>query len=269
VKKGRINRVRRAAAERLEDLSIEKIIPSALTLGGLCSGLTAIRFAFENEWHAAVAAIVCAAMFDALDGRAARMLGADSRFGAQIDSLADMVSFGVAPCMILYTWSLSRMGLGGWAFALIYCICCAVRLARFNIQALRDEGASPANPYFTGLPTPGAAGIILLPLLFSFEFHTVAFQHPIYSAIIIAIASPMMVSRLPTPSIKYLRLPRLYRPAAVAFSALLLCLAVYWPWSTLIASILIYVAMIPVGAVMAFELQRQALRAGDADNLPD
>ena len=154
------------------------------------------------------------------------------------------------------------MGLGGWAFTLIYCICCAVRLARFNIQALRDEGATPTNPYFTGLPTPGAAGIILLPVLFSFEFHTAMFQNPIYSAVIIAIASPMMVSRLPTPSIKYLRLPRLYRPAAVAFSALLLCLAVYWPWSTLIASILIYVAMIPVGALMAFELQRQALRAG-------
>jgi CDP-diacylglycerol--serine O-phosphatidyltransferase len=268
MKKGRINRVRKAAVERLEDLSFERIIPSALTLGGLCSGLTAIRFSLEGEWKPAVAAIVCAAMFDALDGRAARMLGADSRFGAQIDSLADMVSFGVAPAMVMYSWSLSRMGLMGWAVALAYCVCCAIRLARFNIQALRDEGATPANPYFTGLPTPGAAALILLPILLSFEFRGTLFQNPMYSAAIIIIASPMMISRLPTPSIKYLRLPRLYRPGAVAFSALLLCLAVYWPWSTLIATILIYVATIPVGAIMAFELHRQALRSGEPEIEP-
>ena len=107
------------------------------------------------DWHTAVTSVVFAMIFDMLDGRAARMLGADTRFGAQLDSLADLVSFGVAPGVIMYTWSLSRMGTPGWIAALIFCACSAIRLARFNVQSVRDEGASKSNPYFTGLPTPG------------------------------------------------------------------------------------------------------------------
>src|SRR5882672_4956156 len=119
--------------ERLEDLSVSKIVPSALTLLGLCSGATAILFALIQDWKGAVAAIFCAMLFDMLDGRAARWLGADSRFGAQLDSLADLVSFGVAPTVIIYTWSLWRMGEAGWIAALIFCTCSAIRLARFNV----------------------------------------------------------------------------------------------------------------------------------------
>jgi CDP-diacylglycerol--serine O-phosphatidyltransferase len=139
--------------ERLEDLSISKVIPSALTLLGLCAGVTTIRFVLLEQWKGAVIAIFCAMVFDMLDGRAARWLGADSRFGAQLDSLADLVSFGVAPTVIIYTWSLWRMGDAGWVAAVIFCACSAIRLARFNVQAARDEGATHSFPY-TGLPTP-------------------------------------------------------------------------------------------------------------------
>ena len=132
--------------DRLEDLSVSRIIPSALTLLGLCSGATSIRFALTDDWRLAVAAIFCAMVFDMLDGRAARWLGADSRFGVQLDSLADLVSFGVAPAVLIYTWSLSQMGGAGWVAALIFCACSALRLARFNIQAARDEGASQSHP---------------------------------------------------------------------------------------------------------------------------
>src|SRR5436305_7978496 len=107
--------------DRLEDLSISRIIPSALTLLGLCSGLTCIRFALLQEWRSAVAAIFFAMVFDMLDGRAARWLGADSRFGVQLDSLADLVSFGVAPAVLIYTWSLAEMGGAGWIASLIFC----------------------------------------------------------------------------------------------------------------------------------------------------
>src|SRR3954469_238415 len=124
--------------ERLEDLSISRVIPSALTLLGLSAGLTAIRLVLNENWKGAVVALFCAMVFDMLDGRAARWLGADSRFGAQLDSLADLVSFGVAPTVVLYTWSLWAMGDAGWIAALIFCACSAIRLARFNIQAARD-----------------------------------------------------------------------------------------------------------------------------------
>jgi CDP-diacylglycerol--serine O-phosphatidyltransferase len=234
-----------ARLERLEDLSVGKLVPSSLTLLALSAGATAIRFALESEWRAAVIAVVCAMILDMLDGRAARLLGADSRFGAQLDSLADLVSFGVAPAVIMYTWSLSRIGSAGWIAALIFCGCSAIRLARFNVESVRDEGATKANPYFTGLPTPAAACMMLLPLLIGFQWDGAAAREPWISGAIIAVTSAMMVSRLPTPSIKYMKLQRQHRIAAGACFAVLAGLLIAWPWATLTTGLLIYVASIP------------------------
>src|SRR6185312_6701225 len=200
-----------ARLEKLEDLSISKLVPSTLTLLGLCSGATAIRFAFSHDWTSAVAAIVFAMIFDMLDGRAARLLGADTRFGAQLDSLADLVSFGIAPGVVMYIWSLQAMGTAGWIAALIFCACSAIRLARFNVQSVRDEGATKANPYFTGLPTPAAACMVLLPLLISFQWNGDIVREPWVAGVMIAITSALMVSRLPTPSVKHMRLSREHR----------------------------------------------------------
>src|ERR1700759_3652269 len=208
-----------ARLEKLEDLPISKLVPSTLTLLGLCSGATAIRFALLGDWTHAVAGVIFASIFDMLDGRAARLLGADTRFGAQLDSLADLVSFGIAPGLIMYSWSLSRMGVAGWAATLIFCAASAIRLARFNVQSVRDEGATKADPYFTGLPTPAAACMMLLPLLISFQWGIAAFDvgpwasNPWLVAGVIAITSALMVSRLPTPSIKHMRLEREHRLA--------------------------------------------------------
>ena len=235
--------------ERLEELSIGKVIPSALTLLGLCAGATAIRFALEQEWKLAVIAIFSAMMFDMLDGRAARWLGADSRFGAQLDSLADLVSFGVAPAVLTFTWSLWQMGDAGWVAALIFCVCSAIRLARFNIQAARDEGATQSHPYFTGLPTPAAACMMLLPLLISFQWSDPLVRQPWISGVVIAITSVLMVSRLPTPSIKYMKLQRQYRGLAVVCFAGLAALLIVWPWATMTVGLLIYVASIPFAIV--------------------
>jgi CDP-diacylglycerol---serine O-phosphatidyltransferase len=238
-----------ARLERLEDLSIGKLVPSSITLLALCSGVTAIRFGLSDDWTTAVTFVIAAMILDMLDGRAARMLGADSRFGAQLDSLADLVSFGVAPGVIMYMWSLKAMGNAGWIAALIFCACAAIRLARFNVESVRDEGATKGNPYFTGLPTPAAACMMLLPLLVSFQWSDPAVRQPWVSGIFIAVTSVLMVSRVPTPSIKYMKLQRQHRLLAGFAFAVLAGLLIAWPWATLTIGLMIYVASIPFAIV--------------------
>lgn len=256
-RRARARQIVAARLERLEDLSVSKLVPSTLTLLGLSSGATGIRFALTGDWRTAVACVVLAMIFDMLDGRAARMFGADTRFGAQLDSLADLVSFGVAPAVIMYIWSLSRMGTGGWIAALIFCACSAIRLARFNVQSARDEGATKANPYFTGLPTPAAACMMLLPLLVSFQWDVPIVREPWVVGAMIAITSALMVSRLPTPSIKYMRLSREHRFLAGICGGILIVFLVFWPWATLTAGLLIYVATIPIAVVVHHPNARQ------------
>lgn len=236
-----------ARLERLDDLSLARLVPSTITLMALASGITAIRFAMEDspQWTTAVALIIAAMIFDMLDGRAARLLGADSRFGAQLDSLADLVSFGVAPAVILYKWSLIAIGDRGWIAALVFCAASAIRLARFNVEALRDEGATKGNPYFTGLPTPAAALMVLLPLLISFQFGEALVKPAWVSILFIAVTSVLMVSRLPTPSIKYMKLQRQRRIAAGLVFVVLAVALILWPWATMTAGLAIYVCTIP------------------------
>jgi CDP-diacylglycerol--serine O-phosphatidyltransferase len=234
-----------ARLERLEDISIGKLVPSSITLLALASGITAIRFAIDDKWEIAVSFIILAGILDMLDGRAARMLGADSRFGAQLDSLADLVSFGVAPGIIMYRWSLQQMDHLGWIAALIFCACGAIRLARFNVESVRDEGATKGNPYFTGLPTPAAACMVLLPLLVSFQWNDPVINHAWVSLTILLVTSALMVSRLPTPSIKYMKLQRQHRILAGIFFALLAAALIVWPWATMTIGLLIYIASIP------------------------
>ena len=200
-----------ARLERLEDLSISKLVPSTLTLLGLCSGATAIRFALLADWHTAVACVVFAMIFDVLDGRAARMLGADTPLrraagfagrSGQLRRRARRHHVQLEPV---------AHGHAGWIAALIFCACSAIRLARFNVQSVRDEGATKSNPYFTGLPTPAAACMMLLPMLVSFQWNGEIVREPWVAGAMIAITSALMVSRLPTPSIKYMRLSREHR----------------------------------------------------------
>ena len=252
-----------ARLERLEDISIGKLVPSSITLLALASGITAIRFAIDGKWEIAVSFIICAGILDMLDGRAARMLGADSRFGAQLDSLADLVSFGVAPSINMYRWSLEQMDHLGWIAALIFCACGAIRLARFNVESVRDEGATKGNPYFTGLPTPAAACMVLLPLLVSFQWNGPLINQAWVSLTILLVTAALMVSRLPTPSIKYMKLQRQHRIlAGICFAALAAAL-ITWPWATMTIGLLIYIASIPF-AIHAHHPRYVAKRASRA-----
>jgi CDP-diacylglycerol---serine O-phosphatidyltransferase len=239
---------RRAIAALREDLPFGRFIPNALTLLGLCTGATAIRFALSGHWQAAVVAIVIAAVLDSLDGRIARLLGLESKFGAQLDSLADLVSFGIAPAVLVYMWTLYHGGGAGWTIALAFCACCAIRLARFNIQSeAADEDGAPVG-FFTGVPAPAAACLILLPMLLSFEGPVPLLRDPFFNGGWIAFISLLMVSRLPTLSLKNLYVPKRLAAPAIAIGAGLLMCMIVWPWATLSAAALIYFGALPFGS---------------------
>jgi CDP-diacylglycerol---serine O-phosphatidyltransferase len=244
----------RNAAAICEESKFGKILPNALTLLGLCCGATAIRFALSADWKAAVIAILCAAIFDALDGRLARLFHVDGAFGAQLDSLADLVSFGIAPGVLVYMWTLYHAQGAGWAFALIFCACSAIRLARFNVESA-DHESGPAG-YFTGVPTPAAACLILLPMLLGFQFKGDAFSHPYISAAMIALTSWLMISRVPTVSFKRLQVPPRLKGPMIIVAALLLGSAFMWPWATLTIGLIVYLASIPFGIAAAAEMRR-------------
>ena len=230
-----------------EDLPLSKFIPNALTLLGLCTGATAIRFALSGHWQAAVIAIVVAAVLDTLDGRIARLLGLESKFGAQLDSLADLVSFGIAPAVLVYMWTLYHGGGAGWTIALVFCACCAVRLARFNTQAVDTADDTAPVPHFTGVPAPAAACLILLPMLLSFQGPATWLRDPFFNSGWMAFISLLMVSRLPTLSLKNMYIPKRLAAPVIAIAAGLLLCVVVWPWATLSAAALVYFGALPLG----------------------
>jgi len=241
----------RNAAVMCEESKYGRMLPNALTILSLCCGATAIRFALNAEWKAAVAAIVCAAVFDTLDGKLARLIHVDGAFGAQLDSLADLVSFGIAPGVLVYLWTLYHAHGAGWAFALIFCACSAIRLARFNVESADHAEDSAPPAYFTGVPTPAAACLILLPMLLGFQFKGDAFSHPWLSAAMIALMSWLMVSRVPTLSLKQFHVPRPFKKAVFALGGILLGSAILWPWATLTVALLMYLLSIPIMASLS------------------
>ena len=223
------------------------LIPNLITLLALCMGLTAIRMAIEARFEWAVAAIIIAAVLDSLDGRIARLLKSTSRFGAELDSLADFVNFGVAPAVLLYNWSLVDLRSAGWIGVLIFSLCCALRLARFNVTLDRPRPAWTTG-FFVGMPAPAGAITLLLPVYVSYlgiaELRSLSPLILVYCA---AIAF-LMVSRVPTFSGKTMsaRVPRdMVLPlfvVVVLFFAFLLS----FPWLTLVTGTVMYLGSIPV-----------------------
>src|SRR5580700_5596694 len=196
----------RMRVRRIPELSVQRMVPNVLTLLALCAGMTAIRFALNGNFQAAVCAIIVAGVLDGLDGRVARLLKATSQFGAELDSLSDFVSFGVAPAAIMYLWTMSALHSIGWAIVLFYAVCCALRLARFNTQ-LSAEPAPAAAGFFTGVPAPGGAGLVMMPMYASFEWGDWIVRSPYLGAVWVAGTAFLMVSTLPTLSLKKFRIP--------------------------------------------------------------
>src|SRR5438093_6848978 len=159
----RVRRPRMRMRGRLSDSSVNRMIPNVLTVLALCAGMTAIRFAVNGEFQQATFAIIAAGIFDGLDGRLARLLRATSRFGAELDSLSDFISFGVAPAAVLYLWTMAQWHSFGWVIVLFYAVCCALRLARFNTQLAAEPAPWAAN-FFNCAPAPAGAGLLMLPM---------------------------------------------------------------------------------------------------------
>ena len=237
---------RRRLIFRNKKVPVRFLIPNFFTLLGLSAGLTAIRMAIENRFDLAIALIVLAALLDGVDGRVARLLKGTSRFGAELDSLADFVNFGVAPAILIFTWGLGDLKSLGWVAVLIYAICASLRLARFN-AALDDERPNWQTAYFTGVPAPAAAIIVLLPIYLSELGATFIPEQSLLILAYTTMVAILMVSAIPTFSGKLTgeRVARDFVLPVFVVSVLAVFLLATYPYKTLSVVTLGYLAMIP------------------------
>ena len=216
------------------------LLPNTLTIFGVCLGLSSIKFALDTNYAMAVIAIGFAAILDTLDGRVARLIKGTSKVGKELDSLTDVISFGVAPSFIMYFWTLNEIGKFGWMFVLIYTVCCALRLARFNLTVIEENETWKIN-FFEGVPSPAAAGLVLLPLILSLS-GLVQFENTaILSSITILTTSILMVSKIPTYSLKRILIPRHLAIFLLLGIGIYVSLLIFYTFETLFFSGLIYI----------------------------
>jgi CDP-diacylglycerol---serine O-phosphatidyltransferase len=250
---------RQDGRKRLRAQPLIHLLPNMFTVLALCAGLTSIRYALDGRFELAVALIVVAGVLDGLDGRSARLLKISSKLGAQLDSLADFLSFGVAPAMLVYLWSLKAVPAFGWALALLFATCCAMRLARFNTELEDTERPVWMSRFFTGMPAPAAAGCAMIPMLMAFAFGAEwPRAWPLNAVMLMAIAF-LMVSRIPTFSIKTVLVrvkPEWVLPTLIGVGLLVAALSSA-PWHTLLAVGVVYLASLPVGWWSAYRLRQQ------------
>ncbi len=246
----------RRRTPRLKGLSINRLIPNIVTVSATCAGLTSIRYAVDEKWKYAVIALILAAILDALDGRMARMLKAESEFGAQLDSLSDFVSFGVAPAFVMYFWSLQHAGGLGWGVALFFIVCCGLRLARFNSMI----GKLPpyAYNYFTGVPAPAGALLSLLPMVIGFSGGAEILIQPFVTGPWLLLTAVLMVSPIPTFSFKRLKVPPPYVVPVLLIVGVIMAGLAGYPWKTLTICALIYFILIPFSVRSFLRLKREA-----------
>jgi len=244
---------------RFKAIPVRTLLPNLITLLALCAGLTAIRVAVEGKLDLALAAIVFAALLDGIDGRIARMLKGTSRFGAELDSLADFVNFGVAPALILYFWGLHELKSAGWIVALVFAICAGLRLARFNVMI--DDPNKPvwAGNFFTGIPAPAGAITVLLPIYLSFLDVPVTLITIWLSFFYTLAIAFLMVSRLPVFSGKRVgkRVPPEMVLPVFVMVVLFFAMLVSYPWQVLTVGTLAYLACLPLGWMSYREYQRK------------
>lgn len=243
---------------RPRGIPLRAVVPNVITALALCAGLSGVRFAIAEEWERAVMMIVLAGILDGLDGRVARMLRGESRFGAELDSLADAISFGVSPALVLYLWSLKGMERVGWIAALMLAVFCALRLARFNAQI--DAGDQPRKSagYFTGVPAPAGAGLAMLPLIaWLWSGEEVLRSYWLVAPWVVFIAL-LMVSSVATYSWKSFRLRRTVRFEAIAVAVVLAAALVTAPWQTLTIVSTVYLLAIPFSLAGYARVRRRA-----------
>ncbi len=246
---------------RLRFTSLNSLIPNMLTTLALCAGLTSVRFALDERWEMAVVAILAAGVLDGLDGRMARLLNSTSRFGAELDSLSDFVSFGVAPGMVLFLWTLeSGLGGAGWVIALVFTVSCGLRLARFNSMLDHAQPAWAAR-YFTGIAAPAGASIALLFMVISFYAESDVFRSSYLNAGWMMLIAFLMASRIPTFSIKRVRIARRFIMPLLLFVGVFAAIFFSYPWQLLSVIAVVYLASIPF-AILSYRRLKEQEQAG-------
>ena len=223
----------------------KSLLPNALTIFGVCLGLSSIKFALDSNYAMSIIAIGFAALLDTLDGRVARLIKGTSKVGKELDSLTDVISFGVAPGFIMYFWTLNTIGKLGWMVVLIYIVCCALRLARFNLTIIEERESWKIN-FFEGVPSPAAAGLVLLPLILNLSGLIRFENYTVLSFISILLTSILMVSKIPTYSLKRILIPRHSAIFLLLGIGIYVSLLIFYTFETLFFSGIIYLLLIPI-----------------------
>ncbi len=232
--------------QRPQWMHFNKMIPNILTLLALSAGLTAIRFGLQDRWEYAAMAILVAAILDGLDGRIARILKGASKFGAELDSLSDFVCFGVAPALMLYLWALTDAGRFGWMLAMLFTICCALRLARFNTMIENEDQPPWTRNYFSGVPSPAGAGLVLLPMIISFQTGDAFVRTPTLVGFFLLVVAGLLVSPIPTYSFKKIKVSHSLVLPTMLLVGLVIASLISAPWVTLSIVLSLYLITIPM-----------------------
>ena len=234
------------------------LLPNTLTILSVCLGLSSIKFALDTNYTMSVIAIAFAAILDTLDGRVARLIKGTSKVGKELDSLTDVISFGVAPSFVMFFWTINEMGKIGWMLILIYTVCCALRLARFNLTVVEETESWKIN-FFEGVPSPAAAGLILLPLILNLSGLLKLENQAVVSSMVILTTSILMVSKIPTYSLKRILIPRNLTIFLLLGIGIYLSLIIFYTFETLFISGLIYIALIPISFFHFRYLKKKSL----------
>jgi len=242
------------------------LLPNILTLGGVCLGISSIKFSIDGNYSLAVTLILLAAILDALDGRVARLIKGTSEFGKELDSLTDFVSFGIAPVLILYFWDLNNYGKLGWAIALIYSVCCVLRLARFNLTK-NENDQEWKNNFFEGVPSPAGGLLILTPLIYELSDFSFNFSVKSFTPFLTVLIALLLVSKIPTLSLKKISISSkttifLLLTAGIIFIALL-----FYTFETLLIFGIIYLISIPLSFLIYKKQQKKfSTKISDEDH---
>ena len=239
------------------------VIPSIISILGLCVGLSSIKFALNSQFEHAVIAITIASIIDTIDGRIARLIKGTSKFGAELDSLIDFINFGVAPAITVYIWILKDLGNIGWLLVLFHSVACCLRLARFNLGSKMNNEKWREN-FFTGVPSPAGAGILLLPLILLLSDFSSNYDYRTLAIIFIIASTFLMISKIPTYSLKGIKVSRPFLIFLLLLIATYFGFLIHYPFNTLLFTGCLYLLLIPISFVHFKIIKKRSSKASDS-----
>tara|TARA_Y100000741_G_scaffold303114_1_gene244918 strand:- start:426 stop:1223 length:798 start_codon:yes stop_codon:yes gene_type:complete len=241
------------------------ILPNMFTLVGVCIGLSSIKFAFDEKFTLSIIAIIVAAIIDGLDGRIARLIQGTSKVGKELDSLTDVISFGVAPAFIMYFWKLNELGRVGWLICLIYVVCVALRLARFNVNSSSEP--SWRDNFFEGIPSPAGGILVLMPLIYSLsELQLIKLNYNLVVPLFFIVISLLLISKIPTYSLKKIVVPRTMTIFLLLVVVIYFGLLLIYNFNTVLVSGITYLLVIPVSIIHYYKIKKNFKSQYDYNN---